>query len=283
MTCHLALTGLAGTVMVSDSQGSDSFSETHGFQKQYVGPDFLIGGAGAGDIIHALFEALASAKVTSATLETFVASFVDNELTKEAKSSVSFLIACGQAPNNIFEFAPGTFRRLRKRQNFYSIGSGSDFVFRALARDQVIGIEVGDPITIAETLVIAETYIDAANESLTVDDLFLIGILANGRSYVMGDERISPNHLDQTLQKNWGTASSKYMQMLAVLKTIRGELQVAQQLFDGVRRGDFPKTSYPVIAAAADSIRHNRKQLEVMIEHYFHWYDAIISPSLPFP
>jgi hypothetical protein len=37
--------------MLSDSQGSTSYSESHGLQKLVPGPDFLIGGTGAGGFL----------------------------------------------------------------------------------------------------------------------------------------------------------------------------------------------------------------------------------------
>ena len=60
MTCHIVISGSAGTLMMSDSQLSDSIAEFHGVEKQYCGPDFLVGGAGASLIIMALFEHLRS-------------------------------------------------------------------------------------------------------------------------------------------------------------------------------------------------------------------------------
>jgi len=46
--------------------------------------------------------------------------------------------------------------------------------------------------TLGDTFVAVEAFLDAANESLTVDDKLMLGIVAGGRTYVMGERDIYP-------------------------------------------------------------------------------------------
>ncbi len=48
MTVHIAIANADTALLASDSQGSDAVSEFHGWQKQFAGPDFLVGVAGLG-------------------------------------------------------------------------------------------------------------------------------------------------------------------------------------------------------------------------------------------
>ena len=61
MTCHIGISSSAGAVLISDSQGSTATSGTSGYEKQFVGPDFLLGGAGALAVLQALFDKIEDA------------------------------------------------------------------------------------------------------------------------------------------------------------------------------------------------------------------------------
>jgi hypothetical protein len=43
VTVHIAFANAGVAVLASDSQASDDTSEVHGLQKQFAGPDFLVG------------------------------------------------------------------------------------------------------------------------------------------------------------------------------------------------------------------------------------------------
>src|SRR5712692_2550513 len=97
MTCHVAMLGAEGAVMFSDSQASTLSSQYHGLQKQCAGSDFLLGAAGNGLIIDSLFgdlnEAVNNSTVDCKSIETFVTSFLKNEIAPEARAGVQLLLA----------------------------------------------------------------------------------------------------------------------------------------------------------------------------------------------
>ena len=86
-------------------------------------------------------------------------------------------------------FRPAVFTRIGRPSRFGSIGSGSEFVHRAFSQYGRLGINI--PLDeIADLVVAVEDLAKAADESLTVDDSFMVGIVTNNRSYLMGDRRI---------------------------------------------------------------------------------------------
>jgi hypothetical protein len=79
--------------MFSDSQASGGDSEWHGFQKQYAGPDFLIAGAGDGDVVHAAFAILhALGDTTAANIESRLLKYLDEEVTELARAQTEFVL-----------------------------------------------------------------------------------------------------------------------------------------------------------------------------------------------
>jgi len=135
MTCHLAMLGATGAVMFSDSQGSDSESENHGNQKQFVGEDFLVGGAGHGWIVMRLLAELSDAQakgnVDAARVEKFITDFMLNEVAAEARGSVDILVT---TLGGVKRYTPGVFTKFGKPMAVGSIGSGATYIGRAQRR-----------------------------------------------------------------------------------------------------------------------------------------------------
>jgi hypothetical protein len=79
--------------MLSDSQGSTETSETHGWQKQYVGRGFLVRGAGSSLILNTLFEALRAHEEQGAANDVakLVEGFFEREVRADALGQIEIL------------------------------------------------------------------------------------------------------------------------------------------------------------------------------------------------
>ncbi len=278
MTCHLAFSGKAGAVLFSDSQASTAESEFHGIQKQYAGTDFLVGGAGSVDVINAVFEALQDQpSMGSAAVEDFFVRFSEDNLTAAARASVKFMVVASHAKPEIFEFSPGVFRRFRKRGSYASIGSGADFVHRAIGRDHAIGVPLDLGETIAHTLAAAESYFAVTNESLTVDDQVMVGLLLNGRTYLMGDQRIQAPFLSDPLKPNWPLIGSKFREISAALTTLRSQIRATETVLHPVRYGMIGKDTVDTLVGLLGEIANMREQVHSLLQQYIVWYDETMA------
>lgn len=276
MTCHLVIQGASGiAVMFSDSQGSSPISETHGVEKQFMGKDFLVGGAGRIDIINAMFEALYQgySAVDSSNIEQFMLDFVEGQLTHSAKTTVGFLIA---TPSSLFELEPGTYRRFRKRKGFATIGSGSEFVIRAIVRDCQTGLYGSLSSSVSQILCEVENYIAPSNESLTVDDQFLVGILSNSKTYLIGDKRNSPNFAPAKILTEWSYIAEQYDEILALVRTVRAEVSEIHRALLPVKYGLLDDQAYARIVSGNDSVMTNQTQLEEKLKNLLEWYDDLL-------
>lgn len=276
MTCHLAMQGNGGTaVMFSDSQGSTLTSEVHGVPKQFAGRDFLVGGAGSIDIIDALFEQLSHdfLGVDSSSIDSYIINFVNVNLTQAARSSVGFLIV---TPSSLFEFAPGTYQGFRKRRAYASIGSGSEFVHRAISRDAKTGVICSLGATVSQVLCEVENYLDASNESLTVDDKFLVGIIHGNKSYLMGDQTIEPRYANSKIIQEWPEISKQYSEIMALVRTLRSEVSQAHRVVSHIKYSLLNVEAYRQIAASNNSIFANQKQLENRLDSLMRLYDTLL-------
>jgi hypothetical protein len=223
MTFHIALSSTAGSVMLSDSQGSTETSEMHGVQKQYIGEDLLVGGAGSSLVLTALFDALsARGEHDAAGLAAFIEDFFEREVRLNAMAQAEIVIVTPDADGRTVQrLMPGVLARFSRRAQMGLVGSGASFAARAVHRDRAIGVE-WTMASLADLLAFAYDCADAANESLTVNDEFMLGFLVNGRAYAMGDEAIRPAHIPNRIQSKWGMVSNYYKQdILPIVRSIR--------------------------------------------------------------
>ena len=148
----------------------------------------------------------------------YVQTFLEQRVRYEAQGEVELILATPNADDLAIQtFEPRIFNGFGKRRNFDTIGSGAEFVHRAIGRDQAIGI-VFNNTSLAHLLVQIGYFAEAANESLTVDDKFLLGILANNRTYLLGDINIIPSYAPAALTQAWPQASTRVLTYLAQAK-----------------------------------------------------------------
>ena len=103
--------------MLSDSQMSTERVEYHGIQKQFVGNDFLLGGAGNHLIIAQVFDSLRDPATGDCIVEqdqivSHVTKFLELKVTNRAIVTVSFLLVRPNPGNGyrIDLLLPATFR-----------------------------------------------------------------------------------------------------------------------------------------------------------------------------
>lgn len=272
MTCHVAMLASNGAVMISDSQASNETSEWHGIQKMLAGPDYLLGGAGSMELINAIFHEIEISSPSATGVEHSIVDFFDREVREHACGQVEILLVLA---NEIKLFRPRVFKHFRKQGEFSSIGSGSEFVFRAIQRDQKLGIVV-PKLDLIESAITVETYIDAANESLTVNDKLMLGFVVGNKSYIMGDSSISPNFINHKLGPHWPLVSTYFDSIMTLIKQIRSAYEVGQWSFSAIRQGNL--TNFSQIAAANGNIRDFRDELNKIISKYMTWYDGVVRP-----
>jgi hypothetical protein len=133
-------------------------------------------------------------------------------------------------------YRPGVFARIGRPVPFDSIGSGAQFVLRAFSHYERLGMQIPFDET-ADLLVAIEIFARAADESLTVDDSFLLGILSNNRSYLMGDRRIDPHFAPDPLRQQWAQAANRFHSIMAAGRAINGEMVRVQQELSAIRTG----------------------------------------------
>ena len=280
MTCHIALAGLGGTAMFSDSQGSTATAEMHGFQKQVHGRDFLLGGSGHGGVLHELLGAVSRANVTSAELEAFLKNYLSENVQSAGQAAVQLLVVTPDAAaKNIQLFTPGIFKGFSSRAMFNSIGSGSEFVFSAQRRDRIVGLEVANG-TLADVIIAAEDYAQAANECLTVDDRFTVGMLVNGSAYMMGDAAIAPTHAPNEVIESWPEVARRYDEIINMVRMIRGEMRNAQRSFSLGIIYNAEREKFDALSRTSEAnIIMNRAVLEQKLDEYCVWYDGLLKRS----
>lgn len=279
MTCHVLLAGPGGAVMLSDSQGSTSYSESHGIQKLVPCADFLIGGTGASDLIGAVVETIvADPTIGAANISTELVRVVDEIIRPSVQKEVEFVVA---TERSTIHYRPGRFTKPVGDSPVAVGGSGAEFVIRALDRDRALGIDTFVLLSIADTFVAVEGFLDAANESLTVDDQLMVGFVRNGRTYVAGHQDIQLKHVPKQVKDAWNQAADNFERMKFISRQIRSELRTAQRALSPLRVGGLGEPEGIIISASNASIAGLRVDLENEIVKHMGWYDGILGRSLP--
>ncbi len=287
MTCHIAISSGHYAVMFSDSQGSTDTEERHGLQKQFAGGDYLIGGAGNALVLKVLFEKLAAgvaydgSAITAANIHDFVQGFVENEVQPQASDSIQVIIATPDATGRAVRcFYPELLRSFDARTSMAAIGSGAEFVFRAFRRDSSTGI-THELASLPDMLVLVENLANAANESLTVDDSFLVGFLCNGKAYLMGDRRIQPLHTPAALQNAWSEATNRFEEIMAAVRTMASEIHAAQEACCSVRTGVVSQADVQRMISHSLAIGQHRQVITLRLNDYVLWYDQLLGRGMP--
>ncbi|XXY51384.1 hypothetical protein WME91_09600 [Sorangium sp. So ce269] len=287
MTCHIAMSSAAGGIMFSDSQASSASEEFHGIEKQFCGPDFLVGVTGRHDVTVAILDHLsllvsqAGVYLSSSNVESVIRSYLEAEVRLEAAQQNELLLV---TPNPghmmVSRYTPDVFRRFGQRSDFGAAGSGEEFAIRAYTRDVTVGIE---PWTgsLVDMLVTVYGYAKAASKSLTVNNEFFVGYLVGNRTYCMGDRKILPTHAPRALQDAWPEASGRFDEILALVLTIQGELHNARRAFSAIAIGELDARRRKQIRNSSASIQRNRARLDKALRDYFQWYDRLLERAAP--
>jgi hypothetical protein len=282
MTIQIAasLPDSSEAIIISDSQMSSITEEAHGAQKILAGEDYLVGCAGSGMIIGRLFEKLYhDVNIDGSNVIQSIEQFMIDEVQQPAQAEIGMLAltpSAGVEPA-IQQFSPGVFKHFGKRSKFASIGSGSEFVSRAISRDGHNGIS--HPIgSLIDLIITASNLADAATESLTVDEFHLLGILRNGRTYLLGHRDISPQFLAPALTAPgvWTAVSKAFEDVHALIQTIRSELRVAMESASVIANGGLTAILLARLQAANAAIVTSRTSLASRLTDYFQWYDGIM-------
>lgn len=278
MTCHIGLSSAHGTVIVSDSQGSTTTEESHGLQKQFAGPDFLLGAAGSVMILQDLFQELSDlgSSISASNAEATILRILEERVRPSALAQLDLVLATAHPSGATLQrYLPGLFTRFGRRQHGVFIGSGADFAAKAVRRDTKSGIQ-RPTSSIEDLLITAENYSDAANDSLTVDDVFVVGFLIGDRTYLMGDAQIIPAHAPTAVKAEWGQIASRFQEIKAVVQTIRGEINNAHRAFAGISIGTVSAKEVQAIDDSRTAIIMIRTDLQLKLLSYFQWYDGLI-------
>jgi hypothetical protein len=284
VTVHIGFANPGAALLASDSQGSDDISEIHGLQKQFAGPDFLVGVAGLGLVLNELFSRMQDAiapgpdQLVSGGVRAFIEQFVAQEIQAPVRSEVEIVVVTppDAAGNSVQVFLPGVFTRMGRPSAFDSIGSGSEFVQRAFSQYERLGINI--PLDeVADLVVAVEDFAKAADESLTVDDSFMVGIVTNNRSYLMGDRRIDLRYAPDPLRQQWEEAANRFHNIMAAARVINGEMMLVQQELSAIRTGTITQANLDAIRVSNDvAITTSRQSLVQQINDYLVWYDGLL-------
>jgi len=284
VTVHIALANAGTALLASDSQASDDTSEVHGWQKQFAGPDFLVGVAGLGLVLDELFGRLQEAtepganQLVSGGLKDFIENFAAREIQPPARSQIEIVTVTPPGPDGhaVQVFLPGVFTHLGRPSGFDSIGSGAEFVQRVFSLYNRLGIAI--PLgEVADLVVAVEDFAKAADESLTVDDSFMLGIITNGRSYLMGDRRISLRFAPDPLKQQWTEAANRFHNIMAAARAMNGAMLSVQRELSAIRTGNLTQAHLDAIRESNDVvITTSRQSLIQQLQAFFAWYDGLL-------
>lgn len=278
MTVHIALAGSSSAVLVSDSQGSTSQSKIGGWQKQFAGPDFLLGVAGNGAILDALFHHLdALTTLTSVALVSDVEQFLQNEVMPDQWNSIQAVAVLQNTPlTSVRTYDPSTFRHFGPDRNIGSIGSGSMFVHDALSGVGATQWRSFFPGPVVEQVTFALHLADAANQSLTVNDAVMVGILSDGKSYIIAEEQIAPVHVPPAIASAWSNVTNSFEEIVDLASTVNSEIANAYQQMSSIWRGQFQVPATTSILSHNAEVARGMSELSNKLSDYFTWYDSIL-------
>lgn len=288
MTLHIAVGGTRAAVMFSDSQGSTPTSEMHGWQKQVVGDDFLCGFAGRGDVIEAMQRELAGGwpeggadrPVNAANVHATLERFIRNGMTLAARSEVE-VIAVTPGPSSAPRartLVPAVFHDFGPSGPVRAIGSGAEFVGRGFAADVRLGL-LSRAEALEECFFVAGRAARQANESLTVDDVYTVGLLVDGRAYLLADARIESAYVPGCIsgKAGWDPSfvATTHRELVAQVTAIDEELQVGIRAFSNCVHVGWTAADASLIENAVREVRLQLDRLRAKLLAYVAWYDSV--------
>lgn len=281
MTVHIAIAHGDHGVLFSDSQGTIENSEYHGLHKQFVGKNFAVGVAGYSPIITRLFGQLrsdfgldreAEGADVAARVEKF---YRDDVRPAYLERSAALLIGFREGDAVVREFEPGTFTTFGPPTDFGCIGTGAQFVSRAMARNAMLGNEL--PLsTLAEMLVSASHFADAAGESIAVDDALAVVMLDQSACYLLGDKRLNVKDAPEPVVQHWLEIAGYWTELQAMVKAMDREAIEAQRVFSKIRRGEFGEEESLRLLQSNRGLISTRKRLQSLLEVFQNRYSELV-------
>lgn len=287
MTIHIAAASGNHAVLLSDSQGSSNEAESHGWHKQFIGRNFVVGLAGADDVCSRLFSYLhdrlgLDRDIGIGAVMRAIEGFYRKHMRASYLANTS-VIAVGyddRGSVSVQQYYPGKFKTFGKPTHFGSIGSGSTFVDRAKGRDQKLGLNI--PHTeLEDKLIAALYYADAAIESLTVDDSFAVAILDSGRSYLTGDRTLSLRYVPEPIIQFWNQVSACWKPMQVTIATMNSELESVHRRFSNIRSGLLTGMDLKELERSNLAILANRQKLVEQLAELKKTYEELILGDHP--
>ena len=286
MTCHVAFSSDAGTIMFSDSQLSTDKTEYHGHQKQFVGNDFLLGGSGHGLVVEEVFRSLKDPAtgiciVDCNKVADHIVTFLKTKVSERAAAATSFILAHPDNGNthSIRVLEPYIFSSFIPKGSFAVLGSGAELVRPAIERDRMLAL-FRQPTELVDMVVAGENYLEAATQSLTVDAQFTVGVLRSKGAYLMGDAGINMQYAPPAVVAQWKDVAKRYAEIMAQAQQIRGEIREAQRVLSLIQVAKVDKAAIAAINASQSSVMQNRRELQTRIDDYLKWYDSILGRKL---
>lgn len=288
MTCHIAIASDDCAVLFSDSQATAGATEIHGIQKQFGGPDFLLGISGDTTVAQIILQDLYNATwnpepgiwipvdpkkadpVNGTNVSEWLRNYLSTWLTPEGRSSIEMVLITPKGDNSpaIRIQKPRLFNTFNRSEKFATIGSGADYVERRY---------LDDYSTAGELFYGAWNLMEAANASLHVDDKFLIGLINKGKAYLIGDKSYAPELVRDWLSKVWNQEVCKfYSEAQAAVTDTQSEIKYAIQSFNKIRKGAID--NWPQLQAHNDSIKDNLTKLTEILNEYCQWFDEQRQP-----
>jgi hypothetical protein len=281
MTVHIAITHPNHAVLFSDSQGSTDRSEIHGWHKQFVGRNFAVGVAGHGGIIAGLFENLASQfdllnDYPFADVMVAIQKYILSHIQPQVQGSTSILFMGYDGPHpKVWRWEPSVFRCFSSPQSFSAIGSGAEFVGKANARNSLLGIDMPSG-SVAEMIVSAIHYAEAANESLTVDDLLSVVLFINGRTYLLGEKEVSVQISHPNVIANWRQISEKWIEFRTRSTAIESEFREATRFLSLIRCGNLEEIRLQDFKRINNAVALSLIDFNRAIDDFCVYYDALV-------
>ncbi|MDZ4684638.1 MAG: hypothetical protein SH850_06065 [Planctomycetaceae bacterium] len=277
MTVHVAISGGNSAVLVSDSQASTSFSKRAGAQKQYCGDQFIIGAAGNGGIAGALFEHLSTHHfgASGTNVLSDIAAFMASQIAASARDSIE-LVALLLSPEPSIHFLnPSVFTGFRPAGQLYATGSGAEFVDNA-ATCGVSGWMGRRANTLAQQVVQGVHFADAADQSISCNDMLTIGFIANGRAYFAVDPDFRPQYVHPLLEAQWNMLTQLSGEIIDQARAINSEMTVASEAFGHVWSGTLTMSELGLIGTQNAEIARQTSELATRLGDYQASFDGVL-------
>jgi len=202
--------------------------------------------------------------------------YILSHIQPQVQGATSILLMGYDGPHpKVWSWEPSVFRCFSSPTSFNAIGSGAEFVWKANARNSLLGI--GMPIgTIAEMIVSAIHYAEAANESLTVDDLLSVVLFINGRTFLLGEKEVSVRISYPKVIENWRQIAEKWIEFRTRSMAIESEFREATRFLSLIRSGNLEEIRLQDFKRINLAIASSLIEFNEAIVDFCKYYDALV-------